>query len=133
MGKLRTYISILIILDIFFIITGQLDVNSSTSFVTGAILNPSAIRTSVFFVVFLGAVGIGSLVASSGVTTGILATGTNVLAFTLMAVALAGLLGDFVTIFNTLKDHNFVLATVIMAPIIMLLVVIIAEWLRGKD
>lgn len=133
MGKLTTYIGILIILDIFFLITGQLNLDSSTSFVTGAILNPSAIRTSIFFGVFLGLGGIAVLVATSGVTTGILAVGTNVLAFTAMALVLAGLLGDFVTIFNTLSAHNLVLATVIMAPIIMLVVVTIAEWLRGKD
>lgn len=133
MGKLVKFLSILIIIDILFIITGQLDITSTTSFVTGAILDPSGIRTTLFFTVFLGILGISALLSTGGVTTGVVAVGTNVLAFTALSVVLGGLLGDFITIFNTLKDHNVVLATIIMAPIIMLLIVTVVEWLRGKD
>ena len=133
MGKLVTFMSILIIIDILFLITGQLNLDSNTSMVTGAILNPTAFKTSVFFLLFFGAVGIGGLIATSGVTTGILSTGTNILAFTGMALAMTGLLGDFITIFNTLRDYNVVLATIVMAPILLLFTVTLAEWLRGKD
>ncbi len=133
MGKLMTFLAILIFIDILFLVTGQLDITSSTSIITGAILNPSGIRGTQFFLVFLGVAGIAGLIATSGVTTGILANATNVLAFGLMTLAMIGLLGDYITIFNTLYVHSPVLATVIMAPIIMLFCVTIAEWLRGKD
>lgn len=133
MGKLVTYLSILIFIDILFLITGQLDLSSGTSIVTGAILNPSSFKTSVFFFLFLGVAGIASLVAQSGVTTNIIISATNVLAFTAMAISMTGLLGDFITIFNTLSTYNFVLAVVIMAPIMMLFAVTLTEWLRGKD
>jgi hypothetical protein len=134
MGKLITYLGILIFIDIFFLITGQLDINSSTSVVTGAILAPSAIKSSVFFLLFLGSAGIAALVATAGVNTGgLVVSATNVLAFAAMAISMVGLLGDFITIYLTLANYNNVLATVIMAPIMMLFAVTIAEWLRGKD
>ncbi|KKN69654.1 hypothetical protein LCGC14_0439570 [marine sediment metagenome] len=133
MGKLVTYLSILIFIDILFLITGQLDISSGTSVITGAILDPSAFKTSVFFLIFLGVAGIAGLLATSGVTTGTLVTATNVLAFILMATAMIGLLGDFITVFVYLNSQNPVLAKVVMAPIIMLFAVTIAEWLRGKD
>ncbi len=133
MAKLITYLSLLIFIDILFLVTGQLDLSSSTSVVTGAILDPSAFKTSVFFLLFLGVVGIAGLVSTSGVTTGTLFSATNVLSFTVMAVAMTGLLGDYITIYNTLRAHNEVLAIIIMAPIIMIFAVTIAEWLRAKD
>jgi len=133
MGKLVTLVSILIFIDMAFLLTGMLDISSNTSFVTGAILDPSAIRTSIFFLVFLGAVGIGSLVAQSSVSSGIITRGLDVLAFTAMAVALGGFIGDFITIYLTLNANNPVLSKVIMAPLTMVLIMTIAEWLRGKD
>ena len=133
MGKLITMLTLLIFIDILFLATGQLDINSPTSIVTGAILDPSTFKTSVFFLLFFGIAGIGGLIATSGVTTGALVSATNVLAFTFMAVSMAGLLGDFITIYLSLRSYNEVLAIVIMAPIIMIFAVIVADWLRGKD
>ncbi len=133
MGKLVSMLGILIFIDILFLITGQLDISSGTSVVTGAILDPSLFKSSVFFLLFLGAAGIAGLVATSGVTTGTLVSATNVLAFAAMAVAMTALIGDFLTIYLTLRASNEVLAIVVMAPIIMLFAVTIAEWLRGKD
>ncbi len=133
MGRLVTMLSMLIFIDILFIATGQLDLSSPTSVITGAILDPSTFKTSVFFILFLGTAGILGLLSTTGVTTGILVNATNVLAFTAMAVSMTGLLGDFITIYLSLRNFNEVLAIIIMAPIIMLFAVTIAEWLRGKD
>ena len=133
MGKLTRMITSLIIIDIIFIITGQIDLNSTTSLISNLISNPSLVRTSLFFGLFLGIAGIASLVATSSVSSGIVSRGADIIAFTAMALAMAALLGDFVTIFITLSQHNTVLATLIMAPIIALFVMTIAEWLRGKD
>ena len=133
MGKLVTYLSILIFVDLCFLLTGQVDLESDLSIVTGAILNPSLIKTSVFFLLFLGIAGIAGLIATTGVTTGIFANATNVLAFTAMAVGMIGLLGDFLTIYNTLRVYNEVLAIIIIAPLLMIFIATIAEWLRVKD
>ncbi len=133
MGKLTTMLGILIFIDILFLVTGQIDLSSGTSVVTGALLDPSLFKTSVFFAIFLGTAGIAGLVATSGVTTGILANATNVLAFIAMAIAMIALLGDFITVYMTLNALNPVLSKLIMGPIIMIFAVTIAEWLRGKD
>lgn len=133
MGKLVTMLILLIFIDILFLVTGQLDISSSTSVITGAILDPSLFKTSVFFLLFLGIGGIAGLAAVSGVTTGTLVSATNILAFTFMAIGMIGLLGDFITIYLTLRLYNEILAIMIMAPIIMIFAVTIAEWLRGKD
>lgn len=133
MGKLVTMLSVLIFVDMLFLVTGQLDLNSSTSIISSAILDPSLFKTSAFFLLFLGTAGIAGLIASSGVTTGALVSATNVLAFTFMAVSMTALLGDFITVYLILNASNEVLSKLIMAPIIMMFAVTLAEWLRGKD
>lgn len=133
MGKLITFVSILVFIDILFLMTGQLGFTSPTSVVLGAILNLSGFKASLFFVLFLGIIGIGGLAATSGVTSGTLVNATNILAFTAMAIAMGALVGDYLAIFVYLKSINEVLATVFIAPILMIFVVVIAEWLRGKD
>lgn len=133
MGKLVSMMTILIFIDILFLVTGQIDLSSPTSVITGAILDPSSFKTSVFFILFLGTVGILGLASTSGVTTGSLVSATNVLAFTVMAIAMTALLGDFITLYLNLRVFNEVLATMVMAPIIMIFAMTIAEWLRGKD
>ena len=133
MGKLVNYIPILSFIDLMFLITGQLTTVSPTSIIIGAVLNPETMLTTQFYLVFLGIVGIAGISATAGVTSGIVTRGIDVLAFTAMALALSTMLGDFISIFLVLRSINVVLATVIMAPLIMLFVVTIAEWLRGKD
>lgn len=133
MGKLVTMLSILIFIDMLFLATGQLDLNSSTSIITSAILEPSLFKTSAFFLLFLGIAGIAGLIATSGVTTGILANATNVLAFSAMAISMIALLGDFITVYLLLDASNQVLSKLIMAPVIMIFAITIAEWLRAKD
>ena len=133
MGKLVSYISILVAIDLMFLITGQLAGDSPTSIIIRAFLDPANIKTSAFWSTFLGIVGIAGIAATAGVTSGIVTRGIDVLAFTAMALALSLLIGDFVTIYVFLSSLNRVLATLVMAPILMLFVVTIVEWLRGKD
>ena len=133
MGKLVTMLSILIFIDMLFLATGQLDLGSSTSIITSAIVEPTLFKTSAFFVLFLGIAGIAGLIATSGVTTGILANATNVLAFVFMATSMVALLGDFITVYLILNASNEVLSKLIMAPVIMIFGVTLAEWLRNKD
>jgi len=132
MGKLTKMIISLVIIDLLFIITGQIEVSSQSSIIGSLINNPSS-KTSVFFLLFLGVTGIASLVATSSVSSGLITRGADVLVFTSMALAMASILGDFANIFITLREQNIVIATIIMVPIMGLFVLTIAEWLRGKD
>ncbi len=133
MGKLVTYLSMMIFIDLFFIITGQIGQVSSTSIILNTILDLSNIFGSAFYIL-LFITAIGGIAVTSGVTTGIInKAGIDLLAFTATAVSLSFLVGDFLSIFNYLFTLNAVLATLIMAPIIILFLLTIFEWLRGKD
>lgn len=133
MGKLVTYISFMIFIDLFFIITGQIGQVSSSSIILNAILNLGNIFGSSFYIL-LFVTAIGGIAVTSGVTTGIInKAGIDLLAFTATAVSLSFLVGDFLSIFNYLFTLNEVLAVLIMAPIIILFLLSIFEWLRGKD
>ena len=132
MGKLTRLIISLIIIDLLFIITGQIEAGGNLSIIGSLIANPAS-KTSLFFLLFLGITGIASLVASSSVSSGIITRGADILVFTSMALAMASMLGDFATIYMVLRGQNEILATLIMVPIMGLFVMTIAEWLRGKD
>lgn len=133
MGKLVSYVSILVFIDMLFLFTGQLSTISPTSIIINAVLNPESVLTTQFYLVFLGIIGIAGIAATAGVTSGIVTRGIDILAFTAMALALSTMLGDFVGVFILLRSHSPILATMIFAPLIMLFIVTIAEWLRGKD
>lgn len=133
MGKLVTYLIILIFIDILFLITGQLGTDSLTSLISTAIQDPSIITTSSFQGTLIGTAGLTGLIAAAGVIVGLFFSATNVALFIPMAIALSLLMGDFLTVYNILRAQNFVLATVIMAPIMFIFYLIIVEWLRNRD
>ena len=133
MGKFVTYLSILIFIDMFFIVTGQMAQISSSSLILNAILNLGNIfGTGLYILLFVTAVG--GIAVTSGVTTGILnKAGIDLLAFVATAVSLSLLAGDFLSIFVYLFTLNEVLAIMIMAPLIIIFFFTVFEWLRGKD
>ena len=133
MGKLVTYLSILIFVDLLFIVTGQIGAISSTSIILNTILDLGNLFGSPFYIL-LFVTAIGGIAVTSGVTTGILnKAGIDLLAFVVTAVALAALGGDFLSIFTYLFALNEILAMFIMAPLIILFLMSVFEWLRGKD
>jgi len=134
MGKLISFVSFLIFVDIIFIITGQNIPNSPTSIILNAVIDPTNIKTSQLFVVLFGVAGIAGLAALSGVSTGIVSrAGVDIIGFAAIAATLVLLVGDFLAIFSFLKNINPTLAVIIMSPITAIFVITIAEWLRGKD
>lgn len=133
MGKLVSYISILVAIDLLFLITGQLGTDSTTSIIIGSILDPSSITFANLWKTLILAAGIGGLTLAAGVFTGIISRASEVIIFIPIALGLSVLVGDFISVFNYLRSFNLVLATLVMAPIIIIFVVTILEWLRGKD
>lgn len=135
MGKLVTYLSILIFMDLFFILTGQVGQLSVSSLILNLILNLVNYAQSGFYeAVFSLATGIGSLAVTVGVVSGIInKSGIELLAFIGIGLSLLTLTGDFISIFNYLYTLNNVLAIVIMSPLVILYMVTILEWVRGKD
>lgn len=131
MSNLKAYLSILIFMDLMFIITGQITTTSPGSVLLNAILDPSNIKTSSFWIVLIGATGIGALATLAGFAIGFVSrAGISVLGFVVIATSMALLVGDFVSIFLYLRNLNAILATIIMAPLIILYILTVVEWLK---
>ncbi len=133
MGKLINIIMILVFIDIIFLVTGQLNVNSGSSLIINSILDPTTINVQNFWQTIIGKNGLQTLLITGGAFVGALVTATNVLVFTFVALGLALLIGDFMTIYNTLAPLNPVLAIMVMAPLMIYFTFLILEWLRVKD
>ncbi len=95
--------------------------------------DPTTITFSTFWDAMIGATGLGALVAVVGVTVGAIISATNVLVFLPLGLVFAVLIGDYLTIFNTLRDSNPVLATLVMIPVMVVFILTIIEWVRAKD
>lgn len=145
MGKLITYISILIFIDLLFLATGQIcsaDDCTLSAIIFGAIMD---IKDATLTEFFIGLVG--SLAEKLNSTTGILSIGaagavivgafvaTKEFRVLLIPIflTLALIASDFVTIGNILISSNPVLGSFIMIPIILIYSLIAVEWLVGKD
>lgn len=146
MGKLVTYITMLVFIDLFFIATGQIcntDAGCSLgSILLNSVLNIQNILSFNFFTEMIGAIGnlfnsgtgIGSLILGGAVIVG-LATfiPSEQRLFIPLAFSLALLASDFVFIGSYLISLNAVLGTFIMAPLILIYTLTIVEWLKNKD
>lgn len=132
MGKLINLIMILVFIDMMLLLTGQLGVNSPSSIFFQFILDPTNITSTQFYSIFI-TIGVISLIGTGGVIVGSFISATNVLAFGAMSAVLAGLVGDFSTVYTRLYQESPILATIIMVPIIVTFIMTVTEWLRGKD
>ncbi|KKN09623.1 hypothetical protein LCGC14_1044780 [marine sediment metagenome] len=132
MGKLISYLSIIVLIDLIFLITGQLTQSSPTSVIINAVLDPANIEISQLFILLITG-GISLLAVGAAVVVGVISRSFEIILFIPVAISLSVLIGDFATVFVYLASINVVWATVIMAPIMVLFVMTIVEWLRGKD
>jgi hypothetical protein len=136
MGKLINLLVMLIFIDLFFIITGQLivDETNPSSLILGAIIDPKTILSSDFFKTFFLVAGIASILTVGAVVTGIInKAGIDIIGFASATVLLTGLSGDYLTIFGILKEASPILATLVFGPIIITFIIVLVEWVRGKD
>ena len=131
MGKLVSFIIILVIIDLLFLITGQLTLDSPSSLIINVIQDPSIITQASFWTILI--TGIGALAVTTAVIAGIVTRQSDIVLFITMGTALALLIGDFAVIYVHLASFNRTLATLIMSPILLIFTLIIIEWIRGKD
>lgn len=145
MGKVVQYLSILIFIDILFIATGQI-CNSGVGCSLGSILLNSVLDLKNvlnlnFWTQFIGSItdlfssatGIGSLIVGGTVVVGSLFLPSDIRLFIPLTFSLALLASDLVFIASYLFSLNVLLATFIMAPLSIIYVFVVVEWLRGKD
>lgn len=147
MGKAITYLVILIFLDLFFIVTGQICSGTTecsiSSIVFNALLDLGNLSLLGFMRQLFGdlfnfassSTGVLSmLVGAIGVTLGAVITRSDALLFLGTAgIPLVIIGSDFTIIFRYLSSLNPVLAVIIMAPIMLMYVMVIVDWSRGKD
>ncbi len=145
MGKIVTYLTMLIFIDLFFIATGQI-CNSSIgcslgSIILNSVIDIQNILSFSFFTEFVGqianlfntATGIGSLIVGGTVIVGALFIPSEQRLFIPMAFSLALLASDFVFVGSYLISLNAILGTFIMAPLILIYVFTVVEWVKSRD
>ncbi len=133
--------------DLLFIATGQICTEgagcSLSSVIFNALLNIGDISATDLFRELIGSIkdlfssktGIFALAA----TVGVAATGaaifarTEIILFIPIAATLSIMAGDFVFIASYLASINPLLATFIMAPIIIIYVITLVDWVKGRD
>ena len=145
MGKIVTYLTILIFIDLFFIATGQICSSgagcSLGSIVLNSLLNLENVTSLSFFTDLIGDIGnlfnsgtgIAALITGAVVLIGSLFIPGDIRFFIPITFSLALLTSDFVFIAAYLISLNAVLGTFIMAPLIVIYILATVEWLRGKD
>ncbi|HEC39513.1 MAG TPA: hypothetical protein ENI29_14835 [bacterium] len=145
MGKLIQFVILLIFMDLFFISTGQL-CSAGTgcsigSIILNALLDIGNVTSGTFFSNLIGDItnlfnsstGISALLLGATVLIGSLFIPGDIRFFIPITFSLALLTSDFVFIAAYLISLNAVLGTFIMAPIILIYILVVLEWLRGKD
>lgn len=145
MGKAINYLIMLAVLDILFVATGQLCSSGACSFssiVFNALLDLGSLPFTNFVSNLLGNIlsfgssttGILSLIAAAvGVTVGSLLTKSDTLLFIPIGATLGIIGSDFIIIFIHLKEFSYLLATLVMAPIVIAYYLVIVDWVRNKD
>ncbi|KKN65947.1 hypothetical protein LCGC14_0476500 [marine sediment metagenome] len=145
MGKVVTYLTILIMIDLFFIATGQIcntTVGCSLgSIILNSVIDIQNILSLSFFTEFIGqitslfdsATGIGSLILGGTVIVGSLFIPSEQRIFIPIAFSLSLLASDFVFIGSYLISLNPVLGTFLMVPLITIYVFTVVEWVKNKD
>lgn len=146
MGKLVNLIMILVVLDLLFLVTGQLVLSNNGpqsvgSIIFKAILNINDFSTNELFNQIIGdvlnlgksTVGFFSLAASSGIVILAAAVKSDRILFITIAMPLSLLINDFVVLGGKLMSYNKVLGIVIMAPILILYTLTMIEWVKEKD
>lgn len=145
MGKLITFLVILLVIDLLFIMTGQICNNGACSL--GSIIIQTALNLqngvgmALFNEIigsltdlFTSSTGLFSLFAGAAtIIAGIAFRQSDTVLFIPIGATFAIMASDFVFIYVYLASLNFYLATIVMAPIIIIYIISVVEWVRGKD
>ncbi len=131
MGKLISFVIMLIFIDLLFLATGQLTLDSPTSAIINSIQDPTILLDTNWWTILI--TGLSGLALTTAVVAGFVTRSSDIAIFFVMAGTLALLAGDFLFIYNHLASINTPLAILIMSPIIVIFTLVIVEWARGKD
>ena len=130
MGKITTYIAIMSMVILGFHFAGLIE-GTPTSWFIKAITDPSSLSSNSYFAQLIrilavfsgGAIIIGSL-ASNKIEQG------ATISFTLLLFLIGW---DLIAIFNVLKQTNQTLAIFMISPMLLIYMLTVIEWWRGRD
>ena len=131
MGKLTTYILIMSGLMLLFYFSGLLPEGTVSNTLLSMLLNPGNLKNS--------PIGLDSDVLFTGVMTAGLVIGyllySNVeLGITaIFVLAMGGFLWDFTRVYNVVYLANPVIAILLFSPVMLLFIITLIEWWRGRD
>ncbi len=131
MGKMLTFVSILIFIDLLFLTTAQFGLESPGSVILNAINDLSTLKTANIWIVLID--GLSGLVIATAVIAGLVTRSSDIAIFFAMAGTLALLIGDFLAIYIYLASISFIFATIVMAPIGIIFTFVVIDWAKGKD
>lgn len=142
MGKVSKFLTIVIFIDLLFIITNQLGNQTLTSIIFDAILNFKDFTAGELFKEFVGdlfnltssGTGLAALLATGGVIVGaFIATKEFKILLIPITITLALVAGDLIAINLMLLDKNVILASLIMIPLTIIYIFSVVEWWKGSD
>lgn len=131
MGKLTTYILVMSGLILLFYFTGLLPESTASNTLLTMLLNPNALSESpigldskeLLIGIVAGGIIIGALLIAN-VELGIMA---------IFVVSISAFLWDFSSVFNRVYSENPVIAVLLFSPIMLLMIITLIEWWRGRD
>jgi hypothetical protein len=136
MGKVNNYLVILIVTIILFHAGGLMSGGGSTYLLGNlGILNPENFRASTFVLTLLaiisasvtGGIFIGTITRSDPMSSAMLLSKT----FVLDILIIIG--WDLIALFLVLKDVNTTIAAIVFSPLIIVYVLSVYDWWRGRD
>ena len=127
MGRFTTFFMVIMGLEVLFYFAGLIPESPLLTI----LLNPQNILTAGIGVkAFSVLAGVG-LVA--GVVIGFVTKNFELTVMIPFAVFMVGIAFDFLEVFNSFKAEAPVIAVLIFAPFLVMLVIIILDWWRGRD
>lgn len=144
MGKAMTFIAMLVMIDIVFIATGVVSQLTINSVLLEAVFNwqDTNVFSWQFFKDLIGDLWnattssaglLATLLASAGVVAGYILNPSDTKLFIPIAAVLAIIGQDFIVVGQKLAQINELLATIVIAPIALLYILTILDWVRGRD
>jgi len=138
MGKLINFMLMLLFVDLLLLITGQIN-NTLNSLILSSMLDFSNFTLSSLWSNLITSVSSNALAWIAGgvamVATGFFISVTDTKLFIPAAIILGSMVTDFITFYDTMISAGvgIILATLIIAPIIVSFTMVLIEWARGRD
>ena len=130
MGKLTTYMIIISGLLLLFHLGGLVDETPNSEILT-AVLSPQNLQDTSFGL--KAVVAIQFIGLAGAVVLGIRGGNVELAASSAFAIFLLNAFWDLTVVFNVIRNVNEVMALLIFSPIMILFIITILEWWRGRD